>query len=112
MLDALEVGNPHEVTIRVSHDHNVTIYVQIPTTAEVVVNSQSILGFASENRVMVPKRVLRVQGKIGETSALRAEREPLPKVKVLRPHSDSIVIKEGYGRHTDGAGTFSRNRVQ
>lgn len=111
MLDALEVGNPHEVPIGVPDHDDVSMYVQSPLAAEAVVRSQMLRRCAHVHRVVVSKGLGRIHGKERQPLALITKRKPTLKVKVVRPHVESVVINLVNYWKKNGARTASRYRV-
>ena len=112
MLDALEVGNPHEVSVGVSDDEDVSMDVQTPLAIQAVVGGQLIGRTTPVHRVVVPKGAWWVHWERGQPLALVPEREPLSEVQVVGPHRNGVVIKLVYHRKENGTRTTAGNRVQ
>ena len=70
MFDTLQVGNSHQVTIGVSDYDDISMNIQAPTIVQVVISSQSVSGFACKHGIMIPKRMLRVEGEIRQPGAI------------------------------------------
>ena len=106
------MGDTHHVCACVTNNDNVSRDVKAPTMIEAIIGCETVWTVASEDRIVVVERVLRVQWEVGKAISLKAEWKPFAQVKIFWPDSYGRVIYTPDDRKEYGPRPAARYRVQ